>query len=563
MNNSQVVTMRRRALLAGMSEYESDSIPNIPGVSADIQHIAEAFTAAEIAVDKILKNVSRTEFLKTTLQFFSSAERTEYLFLYFSGHGLNFNENDYLVPHDAFLEDPRYIDDFLIDINVVGRAMAESEAKEIVFLVDACREGIRLHSKSISIQKFKYKKISVPRSNVQTVFSCRANNYSRVIDVQTGSLFTYSLSMVLKSREYGVGSIDNVLAATDAMMNDVAKRHNLPFQKPYLLRETAPQIAAAIDVFPAGVFVLHEKTRRSSVFSSHPNSDFLWPSFVQLDAYWRRGHFGEGITIYALDEPISAKHLELRTAKLENLVPGDADNGQAPGEADREIRPAESRHGTAVASIVCGKNIGIVPRCTYIGFNVIQNGRGTLSDVLLSLDRFYMMKVHMRRSNEPSVLLIPIGFYLPDITDDHPLRHSLLSIVESTNTLVVAPAGNDPSRGMTFPAAFPFIISVGGVNQSGEIETFSQRQTGPEPEFYGISSVLHADSTGTFSYSPASGTSYAAAYVAGLIALIWSACPTVGSKSLRDRLRNIGLFPKNRSSGSKILIADESLLDTK
>ncbi|MGY4349751.1 subtilisin family serine protease [Bradyrhizobium sp. GM7.3] len=540
--NAESEGPRRRTLIAGVSEYESQSISNLTAVEADIRNISDALKRCDVTIEKTLINPRRNDFFREALQFCSTAKSNDYLFIYFSGHGLSFNDVDYLVFHDAYLEDPRHIEQFLVDVNLYG-ALAQSEAKEIVFLIDACREGLQLTSKAISIGQFKLKAKKAPRANVHTVFSCRANEYSRTVNGNVGSLFTYSLCEALNAREYGAGSLDNILIATEEMMRQVATAHNIEsIQQIYLLEEKRPiGIPARFNLFPPGIHVLRD-TREDGDFCAHPGSDFLWPSFTQIEQYWRQGHFGEGVTVYAISESFLRQHLELREANVSAV-----DYLRRADDVGETLDLSKSQYGTALASIICGKNIGIAPKCKYVSLLAIIDGATSNVEVLEAI--LYLLE-EVQNSDGRYVFLIPVGFeiYDPAIED------LLLAVSDLSNAVVVAPAGNRPEFGILYPAAHEFVLSVGAVSKVGEVESFSEFGEA-KPDVYGISSVMCADSSGLFSYSPGNGTSHAAAYVAGLIALLWSAHPSLSSDELRNHLTHMGIYPKNKLDGPKILIA--------
>jgi subtilisin family serine protease len=97
----------------------------------------------------------------------------------------------------------------------------------------------------------------------------------------------------------------------------------------------------------------------------------------------------------------------------------------------------------------------------------------------------------------------------------------------SHGVLVVASAGNSghPGAGFTpysYPAAFTGVISVAAVNGAGRRAPFSDRNSSVELSAPGVS-IVGAGPGG--SYLQASGTSPAAAFVAGVAALVRSAYP--------------------------------------
>jgi subtilisin family serine protease len=279
---------------------------------------------------------------------------------------------------------------------------------------------------------------------------------------------------------------------------------------------------------------------------------------VGLSQFWRRGYYGRGVIVYAINESASRRHLELKDAEIQNvpLALGDRKPQESQEDhhatEDRDLDPGES-HGTAVASVVCGKNIGIAPQCKYINLVVFRNGRSSDVDVVVALFRILE---NLKDPKEKGVLLMPLGVR----GSGQAIQNAIETVYESCNLLMIAAAGNDPVHGLFFPAAYPQVVSVGGVNKAGEVEEFSDfaRHGMVGPEVYGNSTALLADHVGLFSYSPSRGTSFAAAYVAGVAALLWGAHPELSRDEIRNHLKNTGVYPKDRKTGAKIVIATET-----
>jgi Caspase domain len=257
----------KRALVIGVAEYESSSILNLPAVDTDVIRITEALTRQDFEVEPHLLNPTRSALLTRVRQFCSSAISSDTLIIYFSGHGFGYLNDYYIVPCDAHVDDPGYFPQYLLNASFYG-ALTQSTAKEIIFFVDACREGIELTSKLVTINPFQFSKSSKAASinrfrlartrkktdlvRLQTVFSCEANRYSYFIDKEHGSVFTYSIAKILTTLEYEGNSLQDVLRATNSLMASVAKEHGRPKQKPHTLSEFAPDEEASTSIFKLG-----------------------------------------------------------------------------------------------------------------------------------------------------------------------------------------------------------------------------------------------------------------------------------------------------------------------
>ncbi|HEY8532429.1 MAG TPA: S8 family serine peptidase, partial [Micromonospora sp.] len=102
------------------------------------------------------------------------------------------------------------------------------------------------------------------------------------------------------------------------------------------------------------------------------------------------------------------------------------------------------------------------------------------------------------------------------------------------NVVLVAAVGNKPNDPIIgYPAAYPGVIAVGGVDQHGQHVSFSV--TGKEVDI--AAPAVDIVSTGTGGrYSRIEGTSYATAIVAGAAALIRARYPDLSADEVAYRL---------------------------
>jgi hypothetical protein len=99
--------------------------------------------------------------------------------------------------------------------------------------------------------------------------------------------------------------------------------------------------------------------------------------------------------------------------------------------------------------------------------------------------------------------------------------------------LLVAAAGNDGTTAFNWPASYDSVISVGAIDESKSIASFSQRNSGVE---------LVAPGVGVWSTVPNNsfelkdGTSMACPHVSAVAALIWSLYPNESAQRIREVL---------------------------
>ena len=142
---------KRRALLIGVSEYESDAIPNLSIVCQDLKLLHASLEKSGFVVRSLGESglsYGRSKILQTLRQECKGAQNLDTLLLYFSGHGMHFRGKDYLIPSDATLDDAEAVEEYLVPLDL-GSIIDQSDAKTIIFFVDACREGIKLGFKDV------------------------------------------------------------------------------------------------------------------------------------------------------------------------------------------------------------------------------------------------------------------------------------------------------------------------------------------------------------------------------------------------------------------------------
>jgi serine protease len=103
------------------------------------------------------------------------------------------------------------------------------------------------------------------------------------------------------------------------------------------------------------------------------------------------------------------------------------------------------------------------------------------------------------------------------------------------NILIVAAAGNDGSTSKSYPASYSSVISVGAINRTKQLATFSQRNDQVDLVAPGV------DIKSTFPggiYQELSGTSMATPHVSGVAALVWSHFPEKTAQEIRKALED-------------------------
>jgi len=271
---------KRRALLIGIPEYESDAITDLPVVNRDIETLHTAleksgFVIRTVGVDGE-SQTGRNKVLRELRRECKEAKGVETLLLYFSGHGMHYGGKDYLIPSDAFLDDPEYIEEYLVSTDL-GDIIDQSDAETIVFFIDACREGVRLGVKDTYLAGWSRgdRRKASQRSFVM-VFACSSGQASQYVGTEDGfSLFTKALAEVLDP-QHPACTLEDVLQATQEKLNQLIGTHQKQPQQIRRAFESAVEDDTFSRVICDGLVQAIESGRSSDPWSEAALQSSLW-----------------------------------------------------------------------------------------------------------------------------------------------------------------------------------------------------------------------------------------------------------------------------------------------
>jgi hypothetical protein len=232
---------KRRALLIGVPEYDSEFIPPLPVVCRDIQRLEEVLKSAEFEVQSKGINdedTTKAKIHKTIREECKKAQSGETLLLYFAGYGVNLGGKDYLLPWEAVVEDAQLDEEFLLSCDRWDDVFAQSKAETIIFFIDACRQGLDAKVQGLSLERWSHSLTTTAKqSNYLRVFSCGSGQFSGVSDGEQGlSFFCQALAEVLDPK-HSACELGEILRATQARLNQLTDAHNRKRQNISFLKE--------------------------------------------------------------------------------------------------------------------------------------------------------------------------------------------------------------------------------------------------------------------------------------------------------------------------------------
>jgi type VII secretion-associated serine protease mycosin len=246
---------------------------------------------------------------------------------------------------------------------------------------------------------------------------------------------------------------------------------------------------------------------------------------LRFSAVWDRSR-GSGVTVAIVDSGVDAN-----PQFGGRVIPGpDLVAGTKPG-----IPPGADcvGHGTAVASIIAAAP---VPGVSFTG---VAPAARILSVKISGTDTF-------PTTVTPQGIVDAVQFGADVINlslatpDDVPALRNAVEYALSHNVVVVAAAGNDLPQGGAgpfYPAAYPGVLAVGAVGSGGALAAFSDRHTPVAVTAPGVNVTSAYPGTFPDAYAPVqNGTSFAAAFVSGVVALVRSAHPGLSAAQVVARI---------------------------
>jgi TPR repeat protein len=129
---------KRVALLIGNQKYEATAQLNNP--ANDVELMKTSFETAGFDSVMTVHDLGRAEMVKALRDFEDEALDAEVAVIYFSGHAMEMNGVNYLLPVDAALASDRDVEDESVPIDRVQRSL-EGAKKLKLFILDACRNN--------------------------------------------------------------------------------------------------------------------------------------------------------------------------------------------------------------------------------------------------------------------------------------------------------------------------------------------------------------------------------------------------------------------------------------
>lgn len=278
-------------------------------------------------------------------------------------------------------------------------------------------------------------------------------------------------------------------------------------------------------------------TVKTLVKSKTPAASVAWGvQYLYGDTLDKVPAGGDGVTVAVLDTGANKNHPDLK-----NRITDCADFSQSGSFVNGKCDD-KNGHGTHTAGIIAadggasGNGIyGVAPEANLAVYKVCDTDGTCFADDVASAIRYAV-------DQKADVVLISVGS-----DTESSLVRDAVNYATSKGVMVVAAAGNDgpDSGGVDFPAAQDSVVSVGALDAKGNVPDWSSHgnneiskafvKEAGDIEF--AAPGVNIESTGKDGdYVTLSGTSMAAAHIAGLAAKEWQSDAKEPTETTRDLL---------------------------
>ncbi|MFE9663516.1 type VII secretion-associated serine protease mycosin [Streptomyces sp. NPDC005955] len=263
---------------------------------------------------------------------------------------------------------------------------------------------------------------------------------------------------------------------------------------------------------------------------------------LRVEEAWRTTK-GEGITVAVLDTGVDDSHPDLTG----NVLPGKDLIGFGARRGDRPW----ARHGTAMAGIIAGHGhgpgnadgvLGIAPGAKILPIRVIlEDGDPSRKKARDTRGTALAEGIRWAADQGADVINLSLGddsaSAHPEPAEDAAVRYAL-----KKGASVIASAGNGGEKGdhVSYPAAYPGVIAATAVDRFGTRAPFSTRRWYATVSAPGEDVVLVDPDR---RYYEGWGTSAAAAFVSGAVALVRAAHPGLSPAQIKRLLEDTAQHP--------------------
>ncbi|KAI9595261.1 peptidase S8/S53 domain-containing protein [Syncephalis fuscata] len=234
---------------------------------------------------------------------------------------------------------------------------------------------------------------------------------------------------------------------------------------------------------------------------------------------------GKGVYVFIMDTGVNVDHVDFG---------GRAVNGAILGGSAGKSPTDDQGHGTFVAGVIGGSHYGVAKNATLISVKILnKRGIGTSSDVIAGLA--WILEQHLASKEKMSIINLSLGADF-----NRSINRAVEQIIQRGIAVVVAAGNGDENRvpqdACNFsPSSSPQVITVGATSKTDTVASFSNYGKCVTIFAPGVS-ITSLSSTDPAGVVTMSGTSFAAPFVTGVVALLLGEAGPLPPAEIKRRL---------------------------
>ena len=376
-----------------------------------------------------------------------------------------------------------------------------------------------------------------------------------VLILYISSVMSFSKEIIISSNQisFSQNSLTKKVTSTDDAINSILKKYNAKSLEQIsqgIIKISVKNLSIIEELNSNGKTTVQQNYEYKIYFTPNDTYYSLQLNYKQLkiDSIWDYSTGNKNVKVAIIDTGIDYNHPDLK----DNIALGYNSIKNNNDYLD------DNGHGTHLAGIVAAESnnegiLGVCPNCSVISIKAFdKNGIGKSSSVIKAID--YAI------DNNAKVILFSWGSENLD-----PALEQTIKKASKSNIVLVGAAGNDNSTNLRYPAAYNEVIGVAAKDADFNEAYFSNYGNWTEISAPGIR-VLSTMPTYKVTlnkkgfekdYDYLTGTSAAAAQVAGLAALLISANDSQSKEDIDSLI--IDNAKKSRIHGVPLINPSESI----
>ncbi|MGG2057917.1 S8 family peptidase [Priestia megaterium] len=264
---------------------------------------------------------------------------------------------------------------------------------------------------------------------------------------------------------------------------------------------------------------------------------------IQVKQFWKEGYKGGNVVVAVIDTGCDINHPSLGGKIIDGYNFTDDSQGDIHNYQDF------NGHGTHVTGVIVGEDTGVAPEAKVLTLKILNKyGNGKIEDLIKAIR--YALDWNGPSNEKVRIICLSLGG-----KENRKELHEVIKEAVNNKVSVVVASGNDGDGTnkvqIDYPGYYNEVIQVGALYDEGHIATFSNHNNeidlvAPGSRVY--STYLNGQ------YKKMSGTSMAAPFVAGSLALIIQAIEGKFQRSLSETEVYAQLIKRTKAVTSNYLV---------